>query len=63
MPRRSIALLLRLHEFVAALDRRSPQLGRQGEAAIARDGAALRRQARTRIAELEQRASPTELAP
>jgi len=42
-----------LQELVAALDRRVPQIERSGEAAIARDAAALRSQAMKRLAELE----------
>jgi len=42
-----------LQELVAALDRRVPQIERSGEAAIARDAAALRRQAMRRLAELD----------
>jgi hypothetical protein len=41
-----------LRELVAALDRRVPHLTRTGETAIARDAAALRREALKRIAEL-----------
>ena len=42
-----------LQELIAALDRRVPQIERSGEAAIARDAAALRSQAMKRLAELE----------
>jgi hypothetical protein len=45
--------LRRLHELVAALDRRVPQVERAGEATIAREAAALRKKALKRIAELE----------
>ena len=41
-----------LLELVAALDRRVPQLDRDGERAIARDASTLRLAALTRIAEL-----------
>jgi hypothetical protein len=41
-----------LREFVAALDRRVPQVERVGEADIARDAAALRTRALRRIEEL-----------
>ena len=41
-----------LYELIAALDRRSPQPQRAGEAAIARQSAALRTRALARIAEL-----------
>ena len=43
-----------LQELIAALDRRVPQIERAGEAAIARDAAALRSQATKRLAELER---------
>ena len=42
-----------LLELIAALDRRAPQVQRAGEAAIARDAAALKAQALRRIEELE----------
>jgi hypothetical protein len=42
-----------LHELIAALDRRVPQVERAGEAAIARDAAALREKALRRLRELE----------
>jgi hypothetical protein len=42
-----------MNELIAALDRRVPQIERAGEAAIARDAAALRSQAIERLAELE----------
>ena len=45
--------LRELQELIAALDRRVPQIERAGEAAIARDAAALRSQAMKRLAELE----------
>lgn len=45
--------LRHLHELVAALDHRVPQVEREGEAAIALDAAALRKKALKRIAELE----------
>ncbi len=44
-----------LRELIAALDRRVPHVERSGEAAIARDAAALRDKALKRIAALEQR--------
>jgi hypothetical protein len=44
-----------LRELIAALDRRVPHVERSGEAAIARDAAALRDKALKRIAVLEQR--------
>jgi hypothetical protein len=42
-----------LHDLIAALDRRVPQVERVGEAKIARDAAALKARALKRIAELE----------
>lgn len=42
-----------LRELIAALDRRVPHVERSGEAAIARDAAALRDKALKRIAVLE----------
>jgi len=42
-----------LRELVVALDQRVPHVERSGEAAIARDAAALREKALRRIAELE----------
>ena len=42
-----------LRELIAALDRRVPRVERAGEAAIARDAAALRAKAVKRLAELE----------
>jgi hypothetical protein len=51
-----------LHELIAALDRRIPQMKRAGEAAIARDAAALRMRALERIAELETSAGVSGIA-
>ena len=45
----------RLHEVIAALDRRTPRPGHPAEAAIARDAADLRIQALARLAQLERR--------
>ena len=42
-----------LRELIVALDRRVPHVERSGEAAIARDAAALRDKAVKRIAKLE----------
>ena len=42
-----------LEELISALDRRVPHVERAGEAAIARDAAALRAKAVKRLAELE----------
>lgn len=47
-------LLRELRELVAALERRTPQVLRAGEAAIARDAAALKVRALKRIEELER---------
>ena len=41
-----------LHELIAALDRRLPQVQRAGEEVIARDAAALKAKALERIAQL-----------
>jgi hypothetical protein len=46
-----------LEELIAALDRRVPHLEREGEADIAREAAALRARATTRLAELNGRAN------
>lgn len=43
-----------LRELIEALDRRLPHMERAGEAAIARDAAALKASALQRIAELER---------
>lgn len=43
-----------LREFIAALDRRLPQIERAGEAAIADDAAHLKAKAAERIAEIER---------
>ena len=51
-----------LRELIAALDRRVPHLERTGEIDIARDTAALRDKARSRIAEFE-RAAATRSSP
>ncbi len=47
--------LRRLRELITALDLRVPHIERAGETAIARDAAALKKQALTRIAQLEKR--------
>jgi hypothetical protein len=49
-----------MRELIAALDRRVPRLERTGEVEIARDAAALRRDALARIADLQQAASSRE---
>jgi hypothetical protein len=46
--------LRHLRELIAAIDRRVPQIERDGEIAIARDAAALRLKAEQRISELER---------
>jgi hypothetical protein len=43
-----------LEELIAALDRRVPRVERAGEAAIAREAAALREKAIRRLRELEE---------
>jgi hypothetical protein len=52
----SARLLRELHELIAALDRRIPQIQRAGEAAIAREASALKTKALERIASLEREA-------
>lgn len=47
----------KLHEFIAALDRRVPQIERAGEIAIAQAAEALRIDAVRRIEELEREAT------
>jgi len=47
--------IIRLHELIAALDRRRPQPERSGEREIASESAELRERAVARIAQLEQR--------
>jgi hypothetical protein len=56
MTRDDLAVIRHLTELVAAIDRRSPQLERGGEAAIVEAARELRAQARARIAEHEARA-------
>ena len=46
-----------LEELIAALDRRVPRVERAGEAAIARDAAALRAKAVERLAQLTTKRS------
>ena len=48
----AVDLARELGELIAALDRRVPQVEQAGEAAIARDAAALRAKAMDRLAEL-----------
>ena len=52
MVRRGCELTRELEELIIALDRRVPCVERAGEAAIARDAAALREKAVARLAEL-----------
>jgi hypothetical protein len=56
-PTRAVRELL---ELISALDRRVPQMERAGEAAIARDAAALKVRALTRLEELERGAAHTD---
>lgn len=49
---KTVELERELHELIAALDRRVPRVEHAGEAAIARDAAALRDKAVRRLAEL-----------
>jgi len=51
-----------LQELIAALDRRVPYIERAGEAAIARDADALRKQAMKRLEELEDASQPATVA-
>jgi len=55
--RRIARTISHLHELIAALDRRVPQVERSGEASIARAAAALRAETMKRIADLEQEAA------
>lgn len=52
-------LVRELEELIAAIDRRVPHIERAGEAAIARDAAALRAKAVERLAELARAAAIT----
>ncbi len=51
----SEALIRHLRELIAALDRRVPNIEREGETEIASEAAALRVRAVTRLAELERK--------
>jgi hypothetical protein len=53
-------IMRELHELIAALDRRVPQVERVGELAIARAGEALRAEAVKRLEELEREAGSDE---
>lgn len=59
-PPRSL-IVRELHELIAALDRRLPQVHRVGELAIADAAAALRAEALKRIEELERDLTPVEI--
>lgn len=52
-----VRIIRELHELIAALDRRVPQVHRVGELAIARSAAALRAEALKRIEALESDAT------
>lgn len=52
-----------LEELIAALDVRLPRMAHAGEAAIARDAAALKMTALERIAELRPAADPEDTRP
>jgi hypothetical protein len=54
---RAARTIRHLHELIAALDRRVPQVKRSGEASIARAAASLRADALKRIADLEREAA------
>jgi hypothetical protein len=56
--RNATTVVGQLHELIRALDRRRPQPHRAGEAAIARDSAALRSRAFARIVEIERESDP-----
>jgi hypothetical protein len=49
-----LRIVRELHELIAALDRRVPQVQRAGEAAIAKAASVLREQALKRIDEIER---------
>jgi hypothetical protein len=51
-----VRVVRELHELIAALDRRVPQVQRMGEVAIARAAAALRAEAVKRIDTIERQA-------
>ena len=54
MTNENTRILRELRELIAALDRRIPQIQRAGEAAIAREAAALKLKAQERIAKIER---------
>jgi hypothetical protein len=49
------AAIQHLRELIDALDRRVPNIAREGELSIAADAAALKARAMTRLAELERK--------
>jgi hypothetical protein len=51
-PLTELALARDLHELISAIDRRLPQIERAGELEIARDAAALRERALSRLSSL-----------
>jgi len=51
-------IVRQLHELIAALDRRVPQVERVGETSIARAAAALKSEALKRIEDLEREIRP-----
>jgi hypothetical protein len=55
------SIVRELHELIAALDRRVPQVQRAGEVAIANAAAVLRAEAVKRIAEIEREARSARL--
>ena len=57
-PRTRAQIVRELHELIAALDRRVPQVERVGEMSIARAAAALKSEALKRIEQLERQAPP-----
>lgn len=60
--RRRVRIVRELHELIAALDRRVPQVQRVGEAAIATAAAGLRAEALKRIDALEREACSVRLS-
>jgi hypothetical protein len=59
---RRTQIVRELHELIAALDRRIPQVERVGEVAITRAAAALRGEASRRITTLEREADADAIA-
>lgn len=54
-------VIARLREVISALDRRQPQMEREGERRIAKESAVLKRKAQEQLAELEA-STTTEVA-